>query len=83
MVLKHFNFPYNPPHTRGSGKERKRGWGWGGGVDLFRKVLWTNSLLCCLEIGSSVHRLAGSSSSILVDTNTSWIYQESSSVELG
>jgi hypothetical protein len=27
-------------------------------VNLFRKVLWSNTYLCCLEIGSSVHRLA-------------------------
>ena len=27
-------------------------------MDLFRKVLWSNSCLCCLEIGSLVHRLA-------------------------
>ena len=25
-------------------------------MDLFRKVLWSNSHLCCLEISSSVHR---------------------------
>jgi hypothetical protein len=29
-----------------------------GEVDLFRKVPWSNSCLCCLEIGSSVHSLA-------------------------
>jgi hypothetical protein len=29
-----------------------------GEVDLFRKVLWSKSHLCCLEIGISVHRLA-------------------------
>jgi hypothetical protein len=29
-----------------------------GEVNLFRKVLWSNSRLCCLEIGSSVHRSA-------------------------
>jgi hypothetical protein len=28
------------------------------GVDLFRKVLWSNSHLCCQEIGCSVHRSA-------------------------
>jgi hypothetical protein len=27
-------------------------------VNLFRKVLWSNSCLCCLEIGSSFYRLA-------------------------
>ena len=27
-------------------------------MDLFRRVLWSNSHLCCLEISSSVHRLA-------------------------
>ena len=27
-------------------------------MDLFRKALWSNSHLCCLEISSSVHRLA-------------------------
>ena len=40
-------------------------------VDLIRKVLWSNSLLCCLEIGSSVHRLAVAARSIhkhLTDT---------------
>jgi hypothetical protein len=39
------------------------GEGWSG-VDLFRKVPWSNSHLCCLKISSSVHRSAGSSSSI-------------------
>jgi hypothetical protein len=41
--------------------------GYGGveeAVDLFRKVLWSNSCLCCLEISSLVHRLAGSGRSI-------------------
>jgi hypothetical protein len=32
-------------------------------VDLFRKVLWSNSCLCCLEIGSSVHRSAAAAPS--------------------
>jgi hypothetical protein len=32
-------------------------------VDLFRKVLWRNSCLCCLEICSSVHRLAAAARS--------------------
>jgi hypothetical protein len=41
-----------------------------GEVGLFRKVLWSNSHLCCLEIGSSVHRLAGSSSSTHLQTLT-------------
>jgi hypothetical protein len=27
-------------------------------VDLFRKDLWRNSCLCCLEVSNSVHRLA-------------------------
>jgi hypothetical protein len=53
MVLKHFNLPDNTPPTRGSGKERIIG-----EVDLFRKVLWSNSRLCCLEIRSPVHRSA-------------------------
>jgi hypothetical protein len=30
-------------------------------VDLFRKVLWSNSHQCCLEIGSVVHMLAAQS----------------------
>jgi hypothetical protein len=32
-------------------------------VDLFRKVLWSNSCLCCLEISSSVHRSAAAARS--------------------
>jgi hypothetical protein len=61
MVLKCFSLPCNSPPTRGSGKERI----WRGGeVDLYRKVIWCNSRLCCLEISSSVHRLAGSGSLI-------------------
>ena len=32
-------------------------------MDLFRKVLWRNSCLCCLEICSSVHRLAAAARS--------------------
>jgi hypothetical protein len=39
-----------------------------GGVDLFREVLWNNSRLCCLEIGSSVHRLADSGHKHFTDT---------------
>jgi hypothetical protein len=31
---------------------------------MFRKVLWSNSHLCCLETSSSVHRSAGTASSI-------------------
>ena len=57
LVLKPFNFPCIT--TRGSEKERI--WGWG--VDLFRKVLWSNSSLCCLEIGSSVYRLTAAAPS--------------------
>ena len=45
-----------PPEVEG-----KKGWGWG--VDLFRKVLWRDSHLCCLEIRSSVHRLAAAAQS--------------------
>jgi hypothetical protein len=53
MVLKCFNIPCSPPPTRGSGEERLwEKW------DLFTKVLWSNSCLCCLEIGSSVHKSA-------------------------
>jgi hypothetical protein len=66
MVLKCLNFPCSPPPTRGSGKERME---WG--VDLFRKVLWSNSLYC-LEISSSVHRLAGRGS-LRPFTSISWI----------
>jgi hypothetical protein len=66
IVLKHFNLSCSPPSTRDSGKERM---GVGvGEVDLFRKVLWSNSRLCCLEISSSVHRLAGSGSLIHLQT---------------
>jgi hypothetical protein len=67
MVLKCFNHPSSPSLTRGSGKERIQGWGWGE-VELFRKALWSNSCLCCLAIGSSVHGLAGSSSLIHLQT---------------
>ena len=35
-----------------------------GEVDLFRKVLWSNSYLCCLGISSSVYRLAMADGSI-------------------
>jgi len=34
-------------------------------VDLFRKVLWSNSHLCCLETSSSVHQLAAAAQSTL------------------
>jgi hypothetical protein len=44
-------------------------------VNLFRKVLWSNSRLCCLK--SSVHRLEGSGSSI--HSNISRIHKQSSS----
>jgi hypothetical protein len=30
---------------------------------MFREVLWSNSCLCCLEIGNSVHRLAAKAQS--------------------
>jgi hypothetical protein len=45
-----------------------------GKVDLFRKVLWSDSHLCCLEVGSSVHRSAAAA------PNTSQIHQQSSLV---
>ena len=32
-------------------------------MDLFRKVLWSNSHLCCLETSSSVHRSASTARS--------------------
>ena len=35
-----------------------------GEAGLLRKVLWSNSCLCCLEISSSIYRVAGSRSSI-------------------
>ena len=48
-------------------------------VGLFRKVLWSNSCLCCLHIGSSVHGLAGSGSLIRSQTLPGY----TSSLELG
>lgn len=36
-----------------------------GEEDLFRKVLWSKSHLCCLEIGSSVYRSAAAARSTL------------------
>ena len=63
MVLKHFNLPDNTPPTRGSGKERIIG-----EVDLFRKVLWSNSRLCCLEISSSVNSIAWYTCKHFLDT---------------
>jgi len=48
ISFKHFNLPFSPPSTRSSGKERI----WGEWMCLER-VLWSNSCLCCLEIGSS------------------------------
>ena len=53
MFLKPFNLSFIPPPNRDSGEERI-----GGKVDLFRMVLWSNTYLCCLEIGSSSHRSA-------------------------
>jgi hypothetical protein len=50
-------------------------------VDLFRRVLWSNSHLCCLENGSSVHRCRQHQLDPLA--NTSQIYQQSNSVESG
>jgi hypothetical protein len=50
MVLKCFNLLSSLPLTRGSGKERIQGkW------TCLEMVLWSNSHLCCQEIGSSVH----------------------------
>jgi hypothetical protein len=59
MVLKCFYLHFSPPPTRGW--ERKAM----GEVDLFRKVLGSNSSLCCLEISSSQ---VSSSSSIQSQT---------------
>jgi hypothetical protein len=53
MVFKSFNLPFSPPPIRNGGKERIQGRGWGG-----------NNYLCCLEISSSVHRLAVAAQSI-------------------
>ena len=59
MVLKCLILPCSPPPNRGSGKERIRGkW------TCLEMVPWSNSPLCCLEINSSIHSLAGSESSI-------------------
>jgi hypothetical protein len=55
-------------------------WGLGEELDLFRKVLWSNPHLCCLEIGSSVQRSAAAAQPTC---KHSQIHQQSSSVELG
>jgi len=54
MVLKCFNLPFSPSHTRGSGKERIRGSGpvEKGSLEQLPSVL--------SGMGSSVHRLSGS-----------------------
>jgi hypothetical protein len=52
-VFKCFNLFFSPSSFRGSGKERICGkW------TCLERVLWSKSYLCCLEIGSLVHRLA-------------------------
>jgi hypothetical protein len=51
MILKHFNFSFNPPEA-----VEKKGYEKGEGEDLFRKVLRSKSYLCCQEISSSDHR---------------------------
>jgi len=50
MVLKLFNLPSSPPPTIVIGKERIQGMEERGGRDLFRKVFWSISCVCCLEI---------------------------------
>jgi hypothetical protein len=51
MVLKFFNLPFSPPPIRGSGKERS------GEKCICLDVSLEQLQLCCLEIGSSVHKL--------------------------
>jgi hypothetical protein len=58
---------HHPPEVMGN-----KGYGVRQGVVLFRKVLWSNSHLCCLEIGSSVHRTSMAALDLLA--NTSWIH---------
>ena len=74
IVVTHVNLSCSPPPTRGNRRERIQG-KWSSS-----KLLWNKSCLCCLEISSSVYRLAGSSS-LDPHANTSWIHQQSSSVE--
>jgi hypothetical protein len=65
MVLKQVNLPFNHQSPEVVQKKGHRD------MDLFRKVLWSNSRLCCLEIGSSVHRSAAAARStqrLLTDT---------------
>jgi hypothetical protein len=74
MVLKCCNLSFSSPLTKS--REKERIW-CEGEVDLFRKVLWSNSLLCCLEISSSFHRVAACDPL----TNTSCIHQQSCSAD--
>ena len=58
MILKGFDILSNPRPTRGSGKDRLPGkWA------CLKMVLWSNSRLCCLETGSSVHRITAAAQS--------------------
>jgi len=58
MAFKQFKLSCSPLPTRGSRKERIQGkW------TCLEMVLWSNSYMCCLEIGSSVHRSAAAASS--------------------
>jgi hypothetical protein len=58
MVLQCFNLSPEVVEKKGFGDRAG-----GGGLDLFRKVLWSNSHLCYLEIVSSVHSLAAAAQS--------------------
>jgi hypothetical protein len=57
MAFKCFDLSFSlpPPEV---GKEKGMG-----EEDLFRKVLWSNSYLCCLKIYTLVHRLVGAAQS--------------------
>ena len=51
-------------------------------MNLFRKVLWSNSCLCCLEINSSVQRSAVAAQSIHKHFTDTWAVRFSCSVRI-
>lgn len=73
MILKPFKLLFSPQPTRGSGKEE-----YCREMHLFRKVLWSSSHPCCLEIGSLAHT---STAALDPVSNISQKHQQSSSVE--
>jgi hypothetical protein len=72
MVLKHFNLPFSPPPTRGSGKERIQGMGEWNCLERF----FGATPICV--VWKSIVQFTGQQTQLHLFPNTSQIYRQSS-----